>query len=222
MKNNDILRRIRFVFNLDDSKMMKLSSTKEKQVSRAEISDWLKRDDDIGHKEMIDVELAIFLNHFIEEKRGKRDGPAPEPEKRLSNNAVFMKLKIALNLKAEDVLEMLTLAGFKLGKHELSAFFRKPGHKHFRECHDQVLRNFLQGLQIKYRKDVPASEPKKSSDQTSTSKPSTAKPSSTKPSGDKTTEGESSVTKTNTAKPLPKENAPAPIAYQWKKKPNSD
>ena len=154
MKNNDILRRIRFVFNFDDSKMMKLSSTKEYKVSRAEISDWLKREDDIGSKDMEDVELAVFLNNFIEEKRGKRDGPSPEPEKRLSNNAVFMKLKIALNLKAEDVLDILSVAGFKLGKHELSAFFRKPGHKHYRECKDQVLRNFLQGMQDKYRKDV--------------------------------------------------------------------
>ena len=170
MKNNDILRRIRFVFNFDDTKMMKLCSSSEKKVTRAEISDWLKRDDDIGHKEMEDVELAIFLNHFIEEKRGKRDGPAPDPEKRLSNNAVFMKLKIALNLKAEDVLDILSTAGFKLGKHELSAFFRKPGHKHFRECKDQVLRNFLQGMQDKYRKDV---EPKAVSE-----KPAPAPPAS--------------------------------------------
>lgn len=154
MKNNDILRRIRFVFNLDDSKMMELSSTQEKQVTRAEISDWLKRDDDVGHKDMHDLELAIFLNSFIEEKRGKRDGPAVVAEKRLNNNVVFMKLKIALNLKAEDVLTILSLTGFKLGKHELSAFFRKPAHKHYRECKDQVLRNFLQGLQNKYRNDV--------------------------------------------------------------------
>lgn len=154
MKNNDILRRIRFVFNLDDTKMMKLSSSSDRKITRAEISDWLKRDDDIGHKAMTDFELATFLNHFIEEKRGKRDGPAPVPEKRLNNNAVFMKLKIALNLKAEDVLELLKLANFTLGKHELSAFFRKPGHKHYRECKDQVLRNFLQGMQNKYRVDV--------------------------------------------------------------------
>jgi len=197
VKNNDILRRIRFVFNLDDSKMMKLSSNKETKVSRAEISDWLKRDDDIGHKEMEDVELAVFLNSFIEEKRGKRDGPVPEPEKRLSNNAVFMKLKIALNLKAEDVLDILSVAGFKLGKHELSAFFRKPGHKHFRECKDQVLRNFLQGLQDKYRKDV-------------TAKPNTEtenKP-ETKPK---------SEPKTKTVSP-----APPASGYQWKKKPESD
>ena len=154
MKNNDILRRIRFVFNFDDTKMMKLCSSSERKVTRAEISDWLKRDDDIGHQEMKDNELAVFLNHFIEEKRGKRDGPAPTAETRLTNNLIFMKLKIALNLKAEDVLDILSVAGFKLGKHELSAFFRKPGHKHYRECKDQVLRNFLQGMQDKYRKDV--------------------------------------------------------------------
>jgi uncharacterized protein YehS (DUF1456 family) len=62
-----------------------------------------------------------------------------------------MKLKIALNLKAEDVLGILELAEFRISKHELSAFFRKPGHKHYRECKDQILRNFLQGLQLKYR-----------------------------------------------------------------------
>ena len=151
MKNNDIIRRIRYTFNLDDSTMMKLSSSAEKSITRTEISNWMKREDDIGFEEMKDNELAIFLNHFIEKRRGKRDGPAPAAEKRLTNNLIFMKLKIALNLKAEEVLEILKLSGFNLGKHELSAFFRKPGHKHFRECKDQVLRNFLQGMQDKYR-----------------------------------------------------------------------
>jgi uncharacterized protein YehS (DUF1456 family) len=50
--------------------------------------------------------------------------------------------------------EILELAEFRLSKHELSAFFRKPGHKHYRECKDQILRNFLQGMQIKYRDSV--------------------------------------------------------------------
>jgi uncharacterized protein YehS (DUF1456 family) len=154
VKNNDILRRLRFVFDLDDSNMMALSSSKDEKVTRAEISDWLKKDDDPEQKSMKDSQLAVFLNNLIEEKRGKREGPKPPVEKHLNNNMVFMKLKIALNMKAEDVLETLELAGFKLGKHELSAFFRKPGHKHYRECKDQVLRNFLQGLQMKYRADI--------------------------------------------------------------------
>ena len=62
-------------------------------------------------------------------------------------------------MKAEDVLQTLSLAGFRLSKHELSAFFRKADHKHFRACKDQVLRNFLQGLQIELRKDVEGTVP---------------------------------------------------------------
>jgi len=56
-------------------------------------------------------------------------------------------------LKDEGILEILGLAGLDLSKHELSAFFRKPGHKHYRECKDQVLRNFLSGLAINCRAD---------------------------------------------------------------------
>ena len=65
------------------------------------------------------------------------------------------KLKIALNMKDDDVMEMMELAQFRMSKHELSAFFRKPGHKHYRQCKDQMLRNFLKGLQLKYRADMP-------------------------------------------------------------------
>jgi hypothetical protein len=95
--------------------------------------------------------LAAFLNGLINLKRGKREGEQPTPEERLTNNNIFMKLKIALNLQAEDILEMMNRSAFRLSKHELSAFFRKADHKHFRKCQDQVLRNFLKGLQVTYR-----------------------------------------------------------------------
>ncbi len=131
--------------------MMRLASSADAKVTRAEISDWLKKDDDPSQKLCKDASLAVFLNHFIDDKRGKKEGAQRAPEKKLTNNLIFMKLKIALNLRAEDVLEILALANFKLSKHELSAFFRKPGHKHYRECKDQILRNFLQGLQLKHR-----------------------------------------------------------------------
>ncbi|MBT3386654.1 MAG: DUF1456 family protein, partial [Desulfobacula sp.] len=123
------------------------------KVTRAQISDWLKKDDDPAFQECSDTWLAIFLNGFINEKRGKKKGARPEPETQLTNNMIFMKLKIALNLKAEDVLEIMALADLKISKHELSAFFRKPGHKHFRECQNQILRKFLKGVQLKYRAD---------------------------------------------------------------------
>ena len=151
MTNNDILRRIRYTFDFNDAKMIAIFALADNKVTREQISDWLKKEEDEASQSLSDIHLAIFLNGLINDKRGKKEGPQHEPEKRLTNNLIFMKLKIALNLQAEDVLKIMDMAGFQMSKHELSAFFRKPGHKHYRECKDQILRNFLKGLQLKYR-----------------------------------------------------------------------
>lgn len=125
------------------------------QVTRGQISDWLKKDDDPACQNCRDLELAIFLNGLIIDKRGRQEGPQPEPEQRVTNNIVFRKLKIALNLKGQDILDIMVLANLRMSEHELSAFFRKPDHKHFRSCKDQILRNFLKGVQLKYRPGMP-------------------------------------------------------------------
>ena len=151
MTNNDILRRIRYVFDSNDAKMIKVFGLVESVVTREQISDWLKKDDDPAYNSLSDTQLAMFLNGLIVDKRGKKEGPLPVPEKKLNNNIIFRKLKIALDLKNEDVLEILTLANLKISKHELSAFFRRQDHKHYRVCKDQILRNFLNGMQIRYR-----------------------------------------------------------------------
>jgi uncharacterized protein YehS (DUF1456 family) len=153
MTNNDILRRIRYTFDLNDSQMIAIFHRADHEVTREEISDWLKKDDDPAFKDCSDTRMAIFLNGFINKRRGKREGTQPKPETRLNNNIIFIKLKIALNLKAEEIIEILALAGFHIGKHELSAFFRRPDHKHYRECKDQILRNFLKGVQLKFREE---------------------------------------------------------------------
>ncbi len=150
MDNNDILRRIRYAFNLSDDKMMMLFKHADYEASRAQISDWLKKDDDPAFKNILDYQLATFLNGFIIHKRGKKEGPQPEPEKKLNNNIIFRKLKIALNYRDEDILEIFKLVDLRISKHELSAFFRKPGQNQYRPCKDQFLRNFLFGLQKKY------------------------------------------------------------------------
>ena len=155
MRNNDVLRRIRYIFNFNDSKMIAIFAQADHKVTREQISDWLKKDDDPAFQECSDTQLAIFLNGLINDRRGKKEGPQPEPEQRLNNNIIFRKLKIAFDLKAEDILELLEQANVRISKHELSAFFRKPGHKHYRECKEQILRNFLAGLQHKYRDHDP-------------------------------------------------------------------
>ena len=153
MNNNDTLRRLRYTFDFSDSEVIRLFESGGKEVTRAEISDWLKSDDDPDFKPIYDIDLAAFLNGFINLKRGKREGPQPKPEKSLSNNNVLRKIKIALNLRDDDMISIFESAKLRVSKHELSALFRKPDQRQYRPCKDQFLRNFLHGLQIKYRQD---------------------------------------------------------------------
>ena len=154
MTNNDILRRLRYTFDLNDSKMIAIFGLADHQVTRGQVSDWLKKEDDPAYQNCSDTQLAIFLNGLIVDKRGKKEGPQPKPEQRLNNNIIFRKIRIALNLQAEDILEILDMVNVRISKHELSAFFRRPDHKHYRECKDQILRNFLKGVQLKYRDNI--------------------------------------------------------------------
>jgi uncharacterized protein YehS (DUF1456 family) len=151
LNNNDILRSIRYTFDLDDSKMMALFKLAGYHITREQVCNWLKKDDDPALENCTDTQLAIFLNGLINDKRGKKEGPQAEAEKRLNNNLVLWKLKIALNLTGGEILKIIDLAGLRVSQHELSAFFRRPDHSHYRLCKDQVLRNFLKGLQLRYR-----------------------------------------------------------------------
>ena len=134
--------------------MITVFAQAELSVTRSQVSNWLKKDDHPEQQQCDDRVLSCYLNGLINEMRGKKEGPQPEPEDKLNNNIIFKKLKIALNLKAEDILRIMGLVDFTISKHELSAFFRKKGHKHYRECQEQILRNFLHGIQIEYRNEA--------------------------------------------------------------------
>ena len=151
MKNSIILRQFRYIFDLSDDQMIQLFAEAEMSVTRSQVSDWLKKEEDENHKEISDIEFASLLNGFINHKRGKREGEQPKPEKRLNNNIIFRKLKIALNFKDTDILEIYEKVDMQISKHELSAIFRNPKQAQYRVCEDQFLRNFLHGLQLKYR-----------------------------------------------------------------------
>jgi len=149
--NNDILRRIRYIFDFNDSKIMAIFALADAEVTRAQMSDWLKKEDDPAYKECDDIHMQHFLDGLITEKRGKKEGAKPKLVKRLTNNIILRKLKIALDMKDDEVLEMMALSSLRISRHELSALFRRKNHKHYRECKDQILRNFLAGLQMHYR-----------------------------------------------------------------------
>jgi len=151
VKNNDVLRRIRYIFDFSDTKVMEIFALADAEVTRTQMSDWLKKEDDPAYQECDDIHMQKFLDGLITERRGKKEGAAPKPVKRLTNNIILRKLKIALDMKDDEVLETMALSSLRISKHELSALFRRKDHKHYRECKDQILRNFLAGLQMHYR-----------------------------------------------------------------------
>lgn len=151
MTNNEIMRRIRYLFDFGDTKMVAIFALAEHTVTAEQVINWLKKEDDPDFVVCSDTELAIFLNGLISDRRGKKEGAQPVPEAVVNNNIIFRKLKIALDFQADDILATLKLADMFISRHELSAFFRRPDHKHYRACNDQVLRNFLNGLQLKLR-----------------------------------------------------------------------
>lgn len=147
MTNNDILRRLRYALQLNDAQLVKVIAHTEKKVTIGEVTSWLKPENDPDLVAVEEVMLCRFLDGLIIEKRGLRpDGQIPEPRESLSNNEVLRKLRIALNLREEGMIEVFQETEFVVTKAELSAFFRKEGHRNYRECPEQVLRKFLQGL----------------------------------------------------------------------------
>lgn len=152
MTNNDIFRRLKYIFDYSPKKIIDLFEHVGVEVEKEEIYKWLEKDTEEKENTSLSAEqLASFLNGMIIDNRGKKDDTIPVAEKELNNNIVFVKLRIALNLRDIDILELLQLAGLDFRKAELSAFFRKPDHQHYRKCHDQVLRNFLKGLFLKHQ-----------------------------------------------------------------------
>lgn len=154
MMNNDVLRGIRYALDLSDAKVVAIAKLAGYDVEQSDIASFLKKEDEEGFAECGDEVLISFLDGLIIHRRGPMDGgPAQDrkPERRLSNNAILKKLRVAFALKEEDMHKTLELAGFSVSKPELSALFRLKGHKNYRACGDQLLRNFLKGLVIQHR-----------------------------------------------------------------------
>jgi len=148
MINNDILRRLSTLLGFDDEKVRAVFNLNSCDITAEQMVCFFKEKDDADYVELLDVELASFLNGLIVEKRGAKEGPQAVPEQTLSNNAIFNKLKIAFSLQAVDVISTLELAELSLTKYELSAFFRNVNNKHYRDCSDDVLSTFIKGLKI--------------------------------------------------------------------------
>lgn len=154
MINNDVLRSIRYMLDLSDQKVVDIARLADPAFAIApdEVRQMLLRDDEPGYLGCSDDVLAHVLDGLIVHRRGRDPRQAERPvETRITNNVVLKKLRVAFELADADMHAVFVAAGFPLSKPELSALFRQAGHRNFRACGDQVLRNFLKGLTLRVR-----------------------------------------------------------------------
>lgn len=169
--NNYCLRRLRYAMNLDTQALINLFAKIKYKLELKEITAFLLKEEDSGYVELPDYLLVIFLDALILAKRGARDGAdvlqqaelvSRSKRVKLNNNLILNKLKIAFSLTTDDIIAILALADFRLSKSELSALFRNPVHRNYRECGNQLIRNFLTGLTTHIQKQSASTKPNKS------------------------------------------------------------
>lgn len=157
MTNNDILRRFRYALDISNPKMLEIFRTAGHEIDQTALIALLKKDEDEGFLACSNSLLEGFFDGLITLKRGRREDAPVEQERPASpgsertNNIILRKLRIALEMKDEEMVAVMALAGVTVTKSELGALFRSKGHKNYKECGDQFLRSFLNGLTSRHR-----------------------------------------------------------------------
>lgn len=163
MTNNDLLIRLRYAFDIKNVDMVEIFKLGGMSYTKDEVMNMLIKvqEDEVAPENFIKVNgkmLETFLNGFITFKRGPQKdengqvkAPMPVTGKESANNMLLKKVKIALGLTSEDMLDLLYEGGVTVSKGELGAILRNPTHKNYKVCLDRFARNFLKGLTMKYR-----------------------------------------------------------------------
>ncbi|OUM30245.1 hypothetical protein B8W70_10980 [Pseudomonas sp. 1239] len=152
MIHNDVLRSLRYMLDISDAKLAEITRINGFDVSDADIASYLKKDEEEGFVRCPDEVIAHFLDGLVVFKRGRDESRPPLPvEVPVTNNIILKKLRVAFELKEDDLHAILKAADFSVSKPELSALFRKVGNSNYRPCGDQLLRNFLKGLTLRVR-----------------------------------------------------------------------
>ncbi len=174
MNNNDILIRLRYALDIKDIDMVEIFKLGGITVTREELQRILLKPKNVSDidsdkyefianddmKKCNNFMFESFLNGFINMKRGKQEAKPGEPQKdvfmikdnKSVNNVFLKKIKIALSLTGDDMLDIFKAAKVNLSSSELSAVLRREGQRNYKECGERYVRTFLKGLTIKYRK----------------------------------------------------------------------
>ena len=147
MTHNDVLRSLRYLLNVSDAKLGDIIRLGDGDVGQADLAAMLKKEDEVGYKECGHDVMARFLNGLVVYKRGRDESRPPPPiEVPVTNNAILKRLRVAFELRDDDIIALIEKGGLRVSKGELGAFFRRPDHRNYRDCGDQFLRNLIKGL----------------------------------------------------------------------------
>lgn len=173
MTNNEVLGRFRDQLNIQEDLLIRIFKNSDYTISKSELKAMLKNPQVPGFVKCKDPMLAAFLDGFIIFKRGpaKNTDTSPNtltnlasistssdkketglkkqssPYLKLTNNTILKKIRIAYKLQDPEMLEIFNLAQREVSKGELSAWFRKPGHKNYKKCPDEAIDKFFIGLE---------------------------------------------------------------------------
>ncbi len=165
MTNNDILIRLRYALDIKNTDMVEIFKLGGMKFSKEDILNMLIKVKDEAEEDIPENYIKCnnkmveaFLNGLITFKRGAQQSKQGQPEGPLAvtgnespNNMLMKKVKIAMALTTEDMLDILYEGGVSVSKGELGAILRNPSHRNYKECGDRFVRNFLKGLTYKYR-----------------------------------------------------------------------
>lgn len=164
MEIKDMLIRLRYALEIKNKEMVEIFNLGGVEITVPEVVQILKKadEDEEENEDQIKCTTSMFdsfLNGLIIFKRGVQEPkpgmtkPTAQPSQKGEhiNNLLLKRVKIALSLTTDDMLEIFKNAGLTVTKGELGALLRKEGHKNYKECGDKFARNFLKGLAIRYR-----------------------------------------------------------------------
>jgi uncharacterized protein YehS (DUF1456 family) len=152
MIHNDVMRSVRYMLDISDARVADIVQLTGFQVDKADVVAFLKKEDEAGYRECSDEVIAHFLDGLVIHKRGRDENrPLPPVQLPVYNNLVLKRLRVAFELKDDDIIAIMESVGFPITKSELSALFRKEDQRNYRRCGDQFLRHFLKGLTARLR-----------------------------------------------------------------------
>ena len=148
MDNNELLKRLRYALQIDDHVAVRILKQGGFKATLENVATWRLKDEDPDFAGCPNEAISAFLAGYIVERRGAQEGKAVPPPSTafVENNTVLKLIKIALTLRSEDLQTCMETGGASLSVSEVNALLRKPDSRNYRQCGDQILRQFLNGI----------------------------------------------------------------------------